>query len=209
MEWQDDAFVLDVRPHAENDVILSALTLEHGRRITAWSFVDPTLGTAKKQRAFLPKALAFNEKQYGRYPFDGAGMVIQDLGVGYALETQTRPFFDGLPDPSTMVHELAHQWFGDSVSLRDWADIWLNEGFASYAEDNWAAEHGGPTTWEAFEDTYAANGPGSDLWDPAPHALTDPADLFGDPVYVRGALTLEALRHRIGDEPPAYGDEVR
>ncbi len=182
------------------DVYRTKISLQHGRRVTAWSFVDPTLGSASKQRAFLPKALAFNEKQYGRYPFDGAGMVIQDLGVGYALETQTRPFFDGLPDQATMVHELAHQWFGDSVSVRDWSDIWLNEGFATYAEANYAAEHGGPTTWQAFQQTYDANGPSSDLWDPATNGLTDPADLFGDPVYARGALTLEALRHRIGDQ---------
>jgi aminopeptidase N len=126
-------------------------------------------------------------------------MVIQDLGVGYALETQTRPFFDGPPDDSTLVHELAHQWFGDSVTPRDWGDIWLNEGFASYAEDNWAAEHGGPTTWQAFRKTYDANGPSSALWRPAPNALTRPKDLFGDSSYVRGRLTLEALRHRIGD----------
>jgi aminopeptidase N len=182
------------------DVYRSTVKLQHGRRITAWTFVDPTQGKAEEQRALLPKVLAFGEKQYGRYPFDATGMVIQDLGVGYALETQTRPFFDGVPDDSTLVHELAHQWFGDSVTPRDWGDIWLNEGFASYAEDNWAAEHGGPTTWQAFQKTYDANGPSSALWRPAPNALKDPKDLFGDSSYVRGRLTLEALRHRIGDQ---------
>ena len=107
-------------------------------------------------------------------------MVIQDLDVGYALETQTRPFFDGVPDDSTLVHELAHQWYGDSVTPRDWGDIWLNEGFATYAEANWAAEHGGPSTWQAFQKTYDANDASSDLWTPAPNALEDPADLFGE-----------------------------
>ena len=182
------------------DVHRSTVKLQHGRRISAWTFVDPTLGSGAEQRALLPKVLAFSEKQYGRYPFDSTGFVIQDLDVGYALETQTRPFFDEVPDESTFVHELAHQWFGDSVTPRDWGDIWLNEGFADYAEANWAAEHGGPTTWQAFQETYDANDTSSDLWKPAPNALKDPADLFGDPVYTRGGLTLEALRHRIGDD---------
>ncbi|MGI3782236.1 MAG: M1 family metallopeptidase [Janthinobacterium lividum] len=181
------------------DVYRSRVKLQHGRTITAWSFVQPSLGKAEAQRTLLPKVLAFGEKQYGRYPFDGTGMIIQDLGVGYALETQTRPFFDGVPDDSTLVHELAHQWFGDSVTPRDWGDIWLNEGFATYAEANWAAEHGGPTTWQAFQKTYDANDTSADLWKPAPKALKDPVDLFGEPVYARGGLTLEALRHRIGD----------
>ena len=181
------------------DVYRSTVKLQHGRTIPAWTFVQPKLGDAEAQRALLPKALRFSEKQYGRYPFDATGMVIQELGVGYALETQTRPFFDGVPDDSTVVHEVAHQWYGNSVTPKDWGDIWLNEGFASYAEDVWTEEQGGRTTWESFQATYDANGPTSDLWRPAPTRLTDPADLFSDAAYTRGRLALEALRHEIGD----------
>ena len=147
-----------------------------GRFVAARASARP-----RRSASCCRRSCAFSEKQYGRYPFDGTGMVIQDLDVGYALETQTRPFFDGVPDDATLVHELAHQWFGDSVTPRDWGDIWLNEGFATYAEANWAAEHGGPTTWQAFQKTYDANDASSDLWKPAPNALKDPADLFGEP----------------------------
>lgn len=124
--------------------------------------------------------------------------MVKDLGVGYALETQNRPTFDGTPDTATIVHELAHQWYGDSVTPRDWQDIWLNEGFATYAEDLWVAAHGGRSSAEAFRDRYRSHGPSSSLWSPAPARFTDPADLFGDPVYTRGAMTLQALRERIG-----------
>jgi aminopeptidase N len=132
----------------------------------------------------------FEERRFGRYPFTSVGIVVKDLGVGYALETQNRPVFDGAPDTSTIVHELAHQWYGDSVTPRSWKGVWLNEGFASYAEDLWAAAHGGPTTQQAFDQTYAANPDSSHLWSLAPAALTDPADLFGDPVYTRGGMTV-------------------
>ena len=74
-----------------------------------------------------------------------AAIVDDAATVGYALETATKPMYDRAPDLPTVVHELAHQWFGDSVTPRSWRDIWLNEGFATYAEWLWAEQHGGPT----------------------------------------------------------------
>ena len=100
-------------------------------------------------------------------------------------------------DDVTIVHEFAHQWYGDSVTLSDWGDIWLHEGFAGYAEWLWTAAHGGPSTAEQFQKAY--DDPQT-VWSPAPAKLTDPADLFGDQSYTRGAMTLEALRQKVGSD---------
>jgi aminopeptidase N len=142
---------------------------------------------------------------FGPYPFEARGGVVAPPGtLGFALENQTRPtysaaFFRRGSNTSVVVHENAHQWFGDSVSVAEWRDIWLNEGFASYAEWLWSERNEEGTAQEIFDYLYATYPDDAAIWTTAP---ADPGvpQLFGDAVYDRGAMTLHQLRVAVGDE---------
>jgi aminopeptidase N len=108
-----------------------------------------------------------------------------------------------IPSVATVVHELAHMWWGDSVTPEIWPDIWLNEGFATWSEWIWSERTGGQDAAAIFDALYATpedSAAGEDLWFPAPAALPGPAQMFHTPVYDRGAMTLQALREKVGDD---------
>ncbi|WP_183094302.1 M1 family metallopeptidase [Nocardioides stalactiti] len=142
---------------------------------------------------------AWLQDELGDYPFATTGGVVTGLDVGFALENQSRPTYPANMPLTIVVHEIAHQWFGDSVSVARWRDIWINEGFASYMEWRWREVQGGATTNRTLRDYYSYYKDVRGFWrlniaNPGP-ALHN---LFNTAVYDRGAMTLAALRNKIG-----------
>ncbi|OIJ93939.1 M1 family metallopeptidase [Streptomyces monashensis] len=168
--------------------------------IEVYNAVDPREASAAAPvLAQLPSVLAWESRLFGPYPYRTAGAIVDHApGIGYALETQTRPLYDSAPDLTTLVHESAHQWFGDSVSLTTWKDIWLNEGFATYAEWLYTEQHGGDSAQKTFDALYATP-PGDALWAYPPGDPGSGKNIFGKPVYARGAMALHELRKAVGD----------
>ena len=153
-----------------------------------------------------PEVIEFLATVFGRYPFSAAGGIVDVAPLGFALETQTRPvyatgFFD-TPESGddVVVHELAHQWTGDHLTVARWRDIWLNEGFATYTEWLWSEWEQRGTAQQWFE-LYASAIPAADpFWTVVIGHPQSEDLLFDDAVYVRGAMTLHALRLAIGDD---------
>lgn len=143
-------------------------------------------------------------KLFGPYPLAaGYTVVVTDDELEIPLEAQGVSIFganhcDGRRGSERLIaHELAHQWFGNSVTARRWRDVWLHEGFACYAEWLWSENSGGPSAAEhalLYRQRLVASPQDLLLADPGPK------DMFDDRVYKRGALTLHALRGEIGDD---------
>ncbi|HEV7183974.1 MAG TPA: M1 family metallopeptidase [Leifsonia sp.] len=151
----------------------------------------------------LPDMIEFFSATFGPYPFADYRVIVTDDELEIPLEAQGAAIFgenhvDGERGSERLVaHELAHQWFGNSVGLAAWKHIWLNEGFACYAEWLWSERAGresADSLARRFHSALRALSQDLVLSDPGP------AHMFDDRVYKRGALTLHALRLTVGDD---------
>lgn len=152
----------------------------------------------KESFASAPQMISYFESVFGPFPFEAYGVVAHNTKLNFALEAQTLTIFGLGASESTAAHELAHSWFGDSLTPARWQDIWLNEGFASFAADLWAEHSQG----KAYADQYLIgfyqyilqHQKAIQIGNPGPN------DLFSGDVYTRGDMTLHALRARLNDD---------
>ena len=170
---------------------------------SATATIEPAL-------ARTPDHLRWMIDRVGRYPFGEYGVLAADQAFFYALETQTlslHPAFLFAPavppagyEP-IMVHELAHQWFGDSVAPVRWQDVWLNEGHADYYQQVYTGQFFGEDVVAYWKDAYRrANQLRHDFGPVAMPTGNDIFTLFSDNVYSGGSLVLYALRQVIGEQ---------
>lgn len=152
--------------------------------------------------AVIDPMMQFFEERFGPYPFDRYTVVVTADDLEIPLEAQGMAIYgdnhaDGHRGSERLIaHELAHQWFGNSVGIPAWQHIWLNEGFACYAEWLWSEQSGGPTAATLAHRHHLAL-----RFKPKNLVISDPgpADMFDDRVYKRGAVALHALRRALGD----------
>ncbi|PPJ12921.1 peptidase M1 [Nocardia nova] len=173
-------------------------------KVPMTAVLPPRLRTAfDHDFARQPQMMAEFERRFGPYPFPGYTVVVTDDELEIPIEAQGLSIFganhcDGQRGAERLIaHELAHQWFGNSLTVRQWRDIWLHEGFACYAEWIWSQTGGGPSADQlarAARQNLARSAQDLVIGDPGP------ASMFDDRVYKRGALTLHALRLRLGDD---------
>lgn len=164
--------------------------------------IDPVLENSNNVDVYgvTAEVTDYWSKIFGPYPFEETGAIVDDMPqAGFSLETQTKPVYSAIRSESTIAHEVAHQWFGDSVTPEKWDDIWLNEGFATYSQWLWSEHKGTQSARDAFLAGYNSRPGDSAFWQTV---VGDPQrdTMFASAVYQRGAMTLQVLRERIGDK---------
>ncbi len=171
----------------------------HGVELNFW-LPRHRVGHYLKTLRHTAADLRWLERKLGPYPFDSAGVVV--VPGDSAMETQTLVTFgarrwDSGSAREVVVHELVHQWYGDTVTPDDWTGLWLNEGMATYLQARWDATHTSTTwkSWVANFRYYNSRLRGED-GPPAAYAR----DRFAEScVYYCTAMMFEKLRHKLGN----------
>jgi aminopeptidase N len=173
----------------------------------------PGTDDKKKMESRLPEILDFLSEKFGPYPQSAAGGIYLNEDIGFSLETQGRPIYAKWTQLDTVVHENAHQWFGDSVSVDTWSDICLNECFASYAQWLWSEAKDKQNLDERYRSGVDRTKNRESFWGNKLHGMGTGNEFNG--VYDKGVLAIHALRRQIGEEafarvlkewPAAYKD---
>ncbi|WP_042220113.1 M1 family metallopeptidase [Kutzneria albida] len=157
----------------------------------------PGAENKKEIEARLPEILDFLSSKFGRYPQVAAGGIFLADHIGFSLETQTRPTYAQWTDLDTIVHENAHQWWGDSVSVDKWKDVCLNECFASYATWLWDEAKNKVNLDDQYRERVASLRNSPSFWAGKLYDM-GPGNEFTS-VYSKGPMALHALRRQIGE----------
>ena len=162
------------------------------------SVMDSTIGPATTYYSGL----------FGEYPFEKIGFATLNSQFSWGgMENQTMVNLmpGGYNDANIIVHEHAHQWFGDLITCGTWADVWLNEGFATYCQNLWVEHKSGSSAYRAGMNAlagyYLASNPGWPLYHAAWAIHTPDANtLYNQAItYNKGACVLFQLRYVLGD----------
>lgn len=156
----------------------------------------PGVESKRNIESRLPEVLDFLSSKFGPYPQSAAGGIYINEDIGFSLEIQTRPIYASWVELPVVVHENAHQWWGDSVSVQSWSDICLNECFASYAEWLWDEEKEGVNLDDQYR-KYVARAT-DEFWSGKLYDMGAGNEFTS--VYDKGPMALHALRREIGDD---------
>lgn len=189
---------------ADFAVTRQTVTLASGARLPIEFYVFPE-DSAKAAATFahVPRILAFLEDRLGAYPFANEKYALVEFARPSFREGQTLSnlgpnLITGLTDnDQVLAHEMAHQWFGNSLTARDWSDIWLNESLAELMAWDWIHRSQGDSAYTVITaQAQAATAPAPI----APASASDPRTLFGVGTFVKGPLVLTQLRDLIGEQ---------
>jgi aminopeptidase N len=172
-----------------------------GSPIEVLNYVYPeNLASAQSQTVSTIAQMQLFNQLYGLYPFAEEKYGHAQFSWGGGMEHQTMSFMGGFSH-SLQAHELAHQWFGDKITCGSWADIWLNEGFATYSEGMTYENGLGPNTWRGWLQgriNQVTESPNGSVWVPDTSSVS--RIFSGRLTYSKGALLLHMLRWKLGDE---------